>query len=26
MDSVRQDTLYSAYSGRKFTAGVGFRF
>jgi TonB-dependent receptor len=26
MDSVRQDSLYSAYSGRKFTAGVAVRF
>jgi iron complex outermembrane receptor protein len=26
VDSVRQDSLYSSYSGRKFTAGFGFKF
>ncbi|WP_213979840.1 TonB-dependent receptor [Sphingomonas sp. dw_22] len=26
MDSVRQDPLYSAYSGRKFSAGVAVKF
>jgi len=26
VDSVRQDSLYSSYSGRRFTAGVGFKF
>lgn len=26
MDSVRQDSLYSSYSGRKFSAGVAVKF
>ncbi|MGP7796855.1 TonB-dependent receptor [Sphingomonas sp. CLY1604] len=26
VDSVREDSLYSSYSGRKFSAGVAFKF